>query len=95
MNAVDPQFEALLIYLKEPRGFDCTGYKRSSLMRRVSRRMMQVEVPDYAEYLDYLQLHPDRRDPGHGAAGRACAGRGRLTTPSISPFFSRIRGETG
>jgi two-component system, chemotaxis family, CheB/CheR fusion protein len=55
----DPQFEALLLYLKEARGFDFTGYKRSSLMRRVGRRMAQINVPDYAEYLDYLQVHPE------------------------------------
>jgi two-component system CheB/CheR fusion protein len=55
----DPQFEALLLYLKEARGFDFTGYKRSSLMRRVGRRMAQIDVPDYAEYLDYLQVHPE------------------------------------
>ena len=59
MQATDPHFEALLLYLKESRGFDFTGYKRSSLMRRVSRRMTQVEIGDYLEYLDYLQVHPD------------------------------------
>jgi two-component system, chemotaxis family, CheB/CheR fusion protein len=55
----DPQFEALVLYLKEARGFDFTGYKRSSLMRRVGRRMAQIGVPDYAEYLDHLQVHPE------------------------------------
>jgi two-component system CheB/CheR fusion protein len=55
----DPQFEALLRYLKEARGFDFTGYKRSSLMRRVGRRMSQIGMPGYAEYLDHLQVHPD------------------------------------
>src|SRR5918995_227995 len=59
MNPIDPQFEALLIYLKEARGFDFTGYKRSSLMRRVARRMHQVGAADYAEYLDFLQVHSD------------------------------------
>jgi two-component system CheB/CheR fusion protein len=59
VTEVDPHFESLLAYLKETRGFDFTGYKRSSLMRRVSRRMDQVAVPSYAEYLDYLQVHPD------------------------------------
>jgi two-component system CheB/CheR fusion protein len=59
MEPIDPQFEALLIYLKESRGFDFTGYKRSSLVRRVSRRMAQVGVRDHQDYLDYLQVHPD------------------------------------
>jgi two-component system CheB/CheR fusion protein len=59
MNPLDPQFEALLAYLKEARGFDFTGYKRSSLMRRVDRRMAQVDLAEYPEYLDYLQVHPE------------------------------------
>jgi two-component system CheB/CheR fusion protein len=60
MNPVDPQFEALLAYLKESRGFDFTGYKRSSLIRRVNRRMDQIGIgDDFLEYADYLQVHPD------------------------------------
>jgi two-component system CheB/CheR fusion protein len=59
MNPSDPQFEALLLYLKDARGFDFTGYKRSSLMRRVDRRMSQAGVATYPEYLDHLQVHPD------------------------------------
>src|SRR5215831_14776947 len=59
MNQTDPQFEALLLYLKEARGFDFTGYKRSSLVRRVGRRMAQVSSDSYADYLDFLQVHPD------------------------------------
>ncbi|MCE3555379.1 PAS domain S-box protein [Pseudonocardia sp. RS11V-5] len=59
MSQPDPAFEALLQHLKVSRGFDFTGYKRSSLIRRVDRRMSQVGVPDYAEYLDYLELHAE------------------------------------
>ncbi len=59
MTQHDPEFEALLLYLKEARGFDFTGYKRSSLMRRVGHRMAQLKVSDHAEYLDYLQVHPE------------------------------------
>ena len=59
MEPVDPQFEALLVYLKESRGFDFTGYKRSSLIRRVNRRMTQVGSTDHQSYLDHLQVHPD------------------------------------
>src|SRR5689334_2771170 len=57
MSELDPQFEALLEHLKSNRGFDFTGYKRTSLVRRVDHRMSQVGVAGYAEYLDYLEMH--------------------------------------
>jgi two-component system CheB/CheR fusion protein len=50
--------EELLEYLKRERGFDFTGYKRASLGRRIGRRMASVGVPDYATYLEYLEVHP-------------------------------------
>lgn len=59
MSQPDASFEALLLHLKESRGFDFTGYKRSSLTRRVDRRMAQVGVEDYATYLDYLEVHTE------------------------------------
>ncbi|MBV9012142.1 MAG: PAS domain S-box protein [Pseudonocardiales bacterium] len=59
MSQLDASFETLLLHLKEHRGFDFTGYKRSSLTRRVNRRMAQVGVSDYAEYLDYLEVHTE------------------------------------
>jgi two-component system, chemotaxis family, CheB/CheR fusion protein len=46
MDPVDRAFEELLLHLKEARGFDFTGYKRSSLMRRVNRRMSAVQIAD-------------------------------------------------
>ncbi|OLF17242.1 CheR family methyltransferase [Actinophytocola xanthii] len=49
-------FEALLSYLKEARGFDFTGYKRTSLSRRVRRRMSQVTLEGYGDYIDLLQV---------------------------------------
>jgi two-component system CheB/CheR fusion protein len=52
-------FEALLEYVKRSRGFDFTGYKRSSLMRRVDKRMQSVEIEGYGNYLDYLEVHPE------------------------------------
>lgn len=55
----DPQFEALLDYVKRSRGFDFTGYKRTSLMRRVTKRMQSVGIEQYGNYLDYLEVHPD------------------------------------
>ncbi|HXV94163.1 MAG TPA: CheR family methyltransferase [Pseudonocardia sp.] len=59
MAQPDPAFEALLEHLREMRGFDFTGYKRSSLTRRVDRRMAQVGVSGYGEYLEHLEVHPD------------------------------------
>jgi len=51
--------EALLDYLKRTRGFDFTGYKRSSLERRISRRMSDIGIDDYRAYLDHLEVQPD------------------------------------
>ncbi len=61
MTASDfnPEFEALLEYLKKSRGFDFTGYKRSSLMRRVNKRMQTVNIETYSDYADYLEVHPE------------------------------------
>lgn len=53
------EFEALLEYVKRSRGFDFTGYKRSSLMRRVTKRMQMVGLASYGDYLDYLEVHPE------------------------------------
>jgi len=51
-------FEQLLEYLKGSRGFDFTGYKRPSLIRRVSIRMKAVGVETFRDYLDFLQVDP-------------------------------------
>jgi two-component system CheB/CheR fusion protein len=55
----DQDFEDVLQYLKESRGFDFTGYKRTSLMRRVRHRMSQIGVEDYGDYIDQLQVNAD------------------------------------
>ncbi|MUL37420.1 CheR family methyltransferase [Gloeocapsopsis dulcis] len=55
---MNPEFEALLNYIKRNRGFDFTGYKRSSLERRVQKRMQEIEVDGYNNYIDYLEVHP-------------------------------------
>ena len=58
-DRVDATLEALLEFIKESRGFDFTGYKRTTIQRRMSRRMAAVGVERYDEYLDYLELHSD------------------------------------
>jgi two-component system, chemotaxis family, CheB/CheR fusion protein len=51
------QFEELLDFIKEHRGFDFTGYKRPSLERRIAKRMQAVGADDYAVYRKHLQTH--------------------------------------
>ena len=55
----DAAFEDLLDYLKRSRGFDFTGYKRASLRRRVDKRVQGSGATGYADYIDYLEVHPD------------------------------------
>src|SRR4051794_505876 len=51
--------EVLLAHLKATCGFDFTGYKRTSLERRIQKRMEAVGIANYGDYLDYLELHQD------------------------------------
>ena len=55
----DQEFDELLLMLKETRGFDFTGYKRSTLMRRIRRRMDARGLTSLGEYRDYLELEPE------------------------------------
>ncbi len=55
----DPAFEALLEFLKRSRGFDFTGYKRTSLERRFRRRMDSVGCTSFSDYLDHLEVNPE------------------------------------
>ncbi|MDZ8034750.1 CheR family methyltransferase [Nostoc sp. DedSLP04] len=55
----DPKFENLLVYLRQSRGFDFTGYKRSTLIRRVFKRMQSLNIENFEEYQDYLEVYPE------------------------------------
>ena len=55
----DPEFENLVVYLRQSRGFDFTGYKRSTLMRRVCKRMQSLTIENFGDYLDYLEVAPE------------------------------------
>jgi len=50
---------ALLDYLRNSRGFDFTGYKRASLLRRIDKRLQTLGMTTYADYTDYLEVHPE------------------------------------
>jgi two-component system, chemotaxis family, CheB/CheR fusion protein len=52
----DHDFERLLDYIRTSRRFDFTGYKRASLVRRVTTRMKAVGIDTFADYLDFLQV---------------------------------------
>jgi two-component system CheB/CheR fusion protein len=54
-----PDVARLLEYIRESRGFDFSGYKRTTLLRRIAKRMAQVGVKDYTAYLEYLEAQPD------------------------------------
>ena len=41
--------------LAEERGFDLQGYKFTTLERRVRRRMQQLDLGSYQEYMDYIR----------------------------------------
>ena len=51
-------FEALLEFLKRSRGFDFTGYKRSTLLRRTQKRMQALGIESHEEYMDRLEVDP-------------------------------------
>ncbi len=55
----DREFEALLDYLKHKQGCDLTGYKRSTLLRRLQVRMQSINIGSIQDYLKYLQSHDD------------------------------------
>jgi two-component system, chemotaxis family, CheB/CheR fusion protein len=57
-NEANPEFEALLDYLKHSRGCDLTGYKRSTLMRRFHYRMRSININSYHSYRQYLESEP-------------------------------------
>ncbi|TMM14184.1 MAG: PAS domain-containing protein [Actinobacteria bacterium] len=58
-SAVDLGFEKLLEFVRDARGFDYTGYRRPTLMRRFEKRMQAVGSPDWDAYHQYLESHPD------------------------------------
>src|SRR3954469_13632420 len=52
------QFSQLLTYLERSRGFDFSGYKKTTLGRRIEKRMAAVGAENFAEYEDHLEANP-------------------------------------
>jgi len=59
----DAGLEELLVFVRDARGFDFTGYKRSSLARRIRKRMQEAGAADYVDYRD--QLESSAEEFGH------------------------------
>jgi two-component system CheB/CheR fusion protein len=58
----DADLEELLYFVRDSRGFDFTGYKRSSLTRRIRKRMADVGVGEYLDYRDLLETSAEEFD---------------------------------
>jgi two-component system CheB/CheR fusion protein len=54
----EPEFTSLISYIQESRGVDFRGYKKSSLRRRISRRMEEVGSESFASYHALLEVDP-------------------------------------
>jgi two-component system, chemotaxis family, CheB/CheR fusion protein len=59
VSEVDQEFEGLLEFVRDTRGFDYTGYRRPTLTRRFEKRMQAVGASDWREYRKYLEEHPE------------------------------------
>ena len=77
--------EHLVQFIKDARGFDFTGYKRSTLTRRIRKRMNEVQVTDYLDYRDLLETGPFRQTPI--TASTRC-GRSRISRSPARPSRS-------
>ncbi len=55
----DAGLETLLEFIRDARGFDFTGYKRSSLARRIRKRMAEVGIDEWSAYRDQLEIDSD------------------------------------
>lgn len=58
INESDSEFTSLIRHIQESRGIDFRGYKRTSLERRVRRRMDEVGCDSFAAYHAFLEAHP-------------------------------------
>src|SRR5689334_4855226 len=54
----DGELESLFEFLFERRHFDFRAYKRSTLSRRIFKRMQVVGAEDYQRYMEVLEANP-------------------------------------
>jgi two-component system CheB/CheR fusion protein len=58
----DDGLQELLAFVRDARGFDFTGYKRTTINRRVHRRMQDLGLESIAAYQDVLEADVDEFD---------------------------------
>jgi two-component system CheB/CheR fusion protein len=56
--ASDAEFEGLIRHIQQSRGMDFRGYKRTSLVRRITLRMHEVGIEAFGAYQAFLEAHP-------------------------------------
>ncbi|HSI83295.1 MAG: chemotaxis protein CheB [Candidatus Methylacidiphilales bacterium] len=57
-----PAIEKVFTVLRTRSGHDFSQYKKSTMHRRIERRMRLHQVPSIAEYWNYLRQNPDEAD---------------------------------
>jgi two-component system CheB/CheR fusion protein len=55
----EEELASLLDHIRQSRGFDFSGYKRTSLERRIGKRLEALEISSYSDYEDYLEVHSE------------------------------------
>ena len=57
-DGAERAFRRIFAVLRKSSGVDFTSYKRSTIERRIARRMVLHKLDDLARYADYLDEHP-------------------------------------
>ncbi len=55
----DISLKELIHTIAEERGLDLRGYKQSTLQRRIRKRMFQIGIPNFSEYLERVRTDQD------------------------------------
>ncbi len=55
----DHELDELLTFIRDSRGFDFTSYKRSTLTRRIRKRMLDAHASSYIDYRDRLETNSE------------------------------------
>ncbi|MBM3779580.1 MAG: protein-glutamate O-methyltransferase CheR [Acidimicrobiia bacterium] len=57
------EFAHLIAYLRDARGFDAAPFTPGVLAARIDARVAATGADGYADYVDYLEVHPDEFRP--------------------------------